>query len=124
MGNLQIGANRYDLTHEHVNLADDVVSELYSDDFHVWTVEWGPTGFNYYLDDDEDPYMTVNSTEFGGYWSYGEFDTNQPNSFNPWSGTVGDASQGGLDAPFDQVELRLVGVFRKLFVLIFFIAHA
>lgn len=88
------GANMYELTHSKYQFGvnDNNDNELFSDGFHVFTMEWTPDGFQASMDDT--PYFNV-TTPSDGYWTYGNFDSNFPNSFNPWI-------YGSKNAPFDK----------------------
>eukprot|EP00490_Sorites_sp_Unknown_P025166 CAMPEP_0114673126 /NCGR_PEP_ID=MMETSP0191-20121206/44141_1 /TAXON_ID=126664 /ORGANISM="Sorites sp." /LENGTH=151 /DNA_ID=CAMNT_0001937247 /DNA_START=730 /DNA_END=1185 /DNA_ORIENTATION=+ len=63
---------------------------LFSDDFHIWTLEWTPDGFVGSCDGNI--YFNVSTND--GYWNKGNFDTRIPGSDNPWE-------YGSKDAPFD-----------------------
>ena len=82
------GADPYNMTMKKHSLSG---GKLFSADFHNWTLDWTPEGFNCSLDGAL--YFTVGTDD--GYWSRGKFDTNRPGSSNPWQ-------YGSKDAPFDQ----------------------
>eukprot|EP00486_Rosalina_sp_Unknown_P016167 CAMPEP_0201596728 /NCGR_PEP_ID=MMETSP0190_2-20130828/193357_1 /ASSEMBLY_ACC=CAM_ASM_000263 /TAXON_ID=37353 /ORGANISM="Rosalina sp." /LENGTH=398 /DNA_ID=CAMNT_0048057255 /DNA_START=134 /DNA_END=1330 /DNA_ORIENTATION=+ len=82
------GADMYSMTTKEYSLPNGA---LFSAGFHNWTLDWTPSGFNCSVDGNL--YFTVNTGD--GYWTKGAFDTNMPNSYNPWQ-------YGNKDAPFDQ----------------------
>jgi len=90
------GADGYLLTTKTYSLPNGA---LYSSDFHNWTLDWTPFGFNCSVDGNL--YFTVNTGD--GYWEKGRFDINKPNSFNPWQ-------HGKKDAPFDQEFFFILNV--------------
>ena len=81
------GADDYSMTTKQYALPN---GELYSAGFHNWTMDWTPEGFNCSLDGKL--YFSVETGD--GYWAKGQFDSNQPGSYNPWQ-------YGAKDAPFD-----------------------
>ncbi|ETO29111.1 hypothetical protein RFI_08017 [Reticulomyxa filosa] len=81
------GADNWALTHDQYTLANGD----FSDAFHTWVLEWTPQGFAASVDNAV--YFNVSTKD--GYWSKGNYDMNQPGSFNPWM-------YGNIDAPFDK----------------------
>lgn len=79
-------ANGFQKAHTHYNLPNE---ELLSDAFHVWKLEWRPTGFKAYFDDVE--YWEL-KTPTNGFWDLGEF----ADIYNhPWTNEA-------MNAPFDR----------------------
>merc|ERR1712154_596814 len=101
-------ANQFMKTHNTINLEGGA---LFSDEYHVFNLEWTPSGLKFYLDDDKDnPYLDVktNGTYPGngpedperfyeGYWDLSGLEHNkdgEPSGLsNPWI-------NGDADAPF------------------------
>jgi len=91
------GSDQFAMSHEHYILDNN---QLFSDDYHIFVLEWTPNGFISSVDDVI--YFNV-STPSNGYWNYGNFDTRYPNSFNPWI-------SGNIDAPFDKEFFLIINL--------------
>lgn len=70
----------------------DMKKGSFSDDFHVFSLDWTKDTMHFYVDNTTIFKFTVPK---GGFWEHGEFDKFRPNSANPWIG-------GEKMAPFDQ----------------------
>lgn len=73
----------------------------FSDDFHLFVMEWSQERLYTYVDDPENIVLDVHWNETG-HWGLGGWDDN-PNMKNPWEGR-------GSNAPFDQKYFMILNV--------------
>lgn len=64
----------------------------WSNDFHVYEMEWTPDAFTFRVDGQEVGNVVIPE---GGFWELGEFSTEWPGTANPWEGQA-------KNAPFDK----------------------
>lgn len=78
-------------------------SGLYSDDFHTYGLYWDDTVLYTYIDNPTNRVLTVNHGE-QSYWDRGEFQSQKPYYFNPWSTSKNKC------APFDKQYYLILNV--------------
>ncbi len=72
----------------------------WSNDFHVYGVEWTPEYIKFEVDGEELGTVTVPE---GGFYELGEFETDYPGTGNPWEGQANNA-------PFDKEFYLIMNV--------------
>lgn len=109
--------NQFIKTHDTYNLKD---GDLFSDKYHIFTLEWTPSGLQVYLDNDKEhkTYLDVKTNgtypgkgpadpedptrDYKGYWDLSGLEwANRHNEDDGPSGLTNPWINGDADAPFD-----------------------